>query len=336
MDLAIIDATHEAAERAADGSDRSRYTTPIANTPLICHILGELAESGIAQATIIAGPGVRQDLERVLGRDGTSGVEVSYVDTPPAERRRTVLAELNRALDQAPVLLHPGDCLFRGQVMTMRDRYHAGDVDSVLPEQASVASRRYPADSRLSETLLVLGPGTRPLLGDLLTPASDGEDLIGVLLHSDCRLAVCELTEQWCYSEATGALLTANRMMLDSLPPLSVVTGDFEAGNQLHGRVAIADSAFVSNSVIHGPVAIADRAVVEDSFIGPYTAVGIDAVLSGAEIDDSMVLAGAEIRHPGYRIEASIIGERSQVMRSFDLPRGVHMRLRADSHVSFS
>jgi glucose-1-phosphate thymidylyltransferase len=100
--------------------------------------------------------------------------------------------------------------------------------------------------------------------------------------------------------------------------------------------VAISPSARVSGSTLHGPVAIDDDAVVEDSFVGPYTAVGAGAVLMGTEIDNTMVLQRAEIRHPGHRIEASIIGEHASVLRSFALPKGLHMRLEPHSRITLS
>ncbi len=334
MDLAIIDATLGAPRDGSDGFFGSRYVTPIANTPLVCHVLAELAQSGIAAARVITVPGAGADLERTVADGGSAGLQVSYTEAPDGEHRRTVLAELGDALRSGPVLLHPGDCLLGGQVMAMRDRFRAGDVDSVLPEQASAATRRHQTDPRVSETALVLGPETRPLVDGLLSPAADGEDLIGVLLHSDYRLAVCELTEQWVYGQSTDALLAANRMVLDTLTPEPV--NGYDEGNDLHGRITVGRGAFISNCVIHGPVAIADRAVLEDSFIGPYTAIGRDVILSGTEIDNSMVMAGAEIRHPGHRIEASIIGERAQLTRSFDLPRGIHLRLGPGSQVRFS
>ena len=52
-------------------------------------------------------------------------------------------------------------------------------------------------------------------------------------------------------------------------------------------------------------------AVVEDSFIGPYTAIGAGAVVAGAEIDYSMVLADAQVRYPRYPLEASGIGAQA-------------------------
>jgi glucose-1-phosphate thymidylyltransferase len=333
--FAIVDATAGAAAHPAGTSSSSRYLTQIANAPLIGHVVAELGESGIEQARIIAAPEVRRDLGRILGGGGTWGVEVLYLDAPPPEEHETVLSQIEQALSTGPVLLHPGDCLYGRQLSAMRDRFSAGDVDSVLPAQASVEPLRQDDDQRVSDTALLLGPGTRPLLRDLLTPAREGDDLVATLLHSGCRLAVCEQSEHWRYSESTEALLVANRMMLDTLAA-TAESDEFGTNNRLYGRIAISTSAQLSNCSIYGPVSIDDRAVLEDCFIGPYTAIGPDVVLSGAEVDNSMILTGAQVRHPGFRIEGSIIGERARIERSFELPKGLHLRLGPDSRVTLS
>ncbi len=188
---------------------------------------------------------------------------------------------------------------------------------------------------RVCDTPVILGPATRHVVAELLSCRLDGPDFIDSLLASDGRRAVCELADHWCYDDSTMALLTANRIMLDSLVARRGEVSESH-NTQIHGRVAIGAGARISNSTIRGPVAIADRAVVEDSFIGPYTAIGFRAIISGAEIDNTIVHAAAEIRHPGYRIEASIIGERASIARSFELPKGLHMRLEPDSSVTFS
>jgi glucose-1-phosphate thymidylyltransferase len=332
VNFALIDAT---AGSPPDHPADCRYATPIANMPLICHVFDELAQNGIDHARIIARPSVSEDIERILGRGDSWGMQVSYLDTPVLNGRQVVLAELDQALSQGPVLLHPGDTLLRGQMTRMQERFHVGDVDSVLPEQASPGPRRDPEDRRVSNTVLALGPGTRRVFGELLCSEGDEADLIDTLLHSDCRLAVCEQTEHWSYSGSTSALLSANRMLLDSLadtPP----DPKFGDGNEVQGRVLISPEAWISTCVLHGPIAIDARAVIEDSFIGPYTAIGPDVILRGVEIDNSMILTGAEVVHPGSRIEASIIGERARVVRSFELPRGLHLRLGPDSQVNFS
>jgi glucose-1-phosphate thymidylyltransferase len=248
--------------------------------------------------------------------------------------RHAVLAELDGALDHGPVFLHPGDALFGERLHVMTDRYQAGGVDVVLPAETSVAGHD-PRDGWLATTAMVLGPDTRPLVRELSEPAADGEDLIELLLHSDYRLAVTELAEQWAYEDSTDALLAGNRLVLDALRGGALDPGLSES-NEFHGRVTVGRGVFMSGCVVHGPVSIGDRAVLEDSFIGPYTAIGRGVVLSGAEVENSIVLTDAEIRHPGQRIVSSIIGERARVTRSFELPQGMHLRLGPDSRITLS
>ena len=220
----------------------------------------------------------------------------------------------------------------------MRARFAAGDVDLVLlasDEESAPADRPQGTPDGLCDTAVILGSGTRQVVGDLVSSGPDGPGLIDSLLSSDRRFAVCELADYWRYSDTTEALLAANRIMLDALV---VTAGGARAseGNQIDGRVAISPDARISNSTIRGPVAIGDNVVIEDSFIGPYTAIGAGAVVIGAEIDNTIAHASAEIRHPGYRIEASIIGERASVIRSFELPKGLHIRLEPGSTVLLS
>jgi glucose-1-phosphate thymidylyltransferase len=338
--IAIIDATAGARLEPSPLSAASRYLTPIANLPLICHVFDELAGGGIEQARIVASSTARAELEAVLDGGRLWGVEVSYLDAPENDGNPVVLAEIEQALSDGSVLVHPGDCLFPRHVALLCERFRAGDVDLVLlGRESGVPPRNAARDprepERICDTALVLGPATRPVLDELLMPREGAADLVEALLASDCRSAICELTEHWFYDDSNEALLAANRMVLDGLA-VPAVHGEFAAHNRVHGRVAISPEARISGSVLHGPIVIDDGAVVEDSFIGPYTAIGAGAVVSGADIDNSMVLAQAEVRHPGLRIEASIIGERARVGRSFELPKGLHLRLGPDSEVTLS
>jgi glucose-1-phosphate thymidylyltransferase len=119
-------------------------------------------------------------------------------------------------------------------------------------------------------------------------------------------------------------------MLLDNLPATDTRATDecvFE------GRVAQCPSARISRSRLRGPVLIGENAVVEDSVIGPYTEVGPGAVVIGAEIEYTMVLADAQVRYPRYPLEASVIGERAVVSQSFGLPAGLHLEIGPDARV---
>jgi glucose-1-phosphate thymidylyltransferase len=332
VSLAIVDAVAEHVGESGFETN-SRYVASIANLPLIWHVFDELAQGGVERALIIARAGVRRDLEQVLEGGRSWGLEVAYSEVGDANGQQTVLARTRESLASGPVLVYPADCLFPGQVAAMRDRFAAGDVDCVMltetpPESSSPGSRMF-------STAAMLGPRTGESLGDLMSRGGDTRGVVETLLGGGCRVAVCEAAKQWYYSDSTERLLAANRMILDDLP-VPAADGTFSDHNEVHGRVAISPHARVSNSTLHGPIVIDDDAIVEDSFVGPYTAIGRGAKVIGSDLDNSMVLTMARIEHPGYRIQGSIIGEGASVLRSYELPKGLHMRLAPGSSVSFS
>ena len=168
-----------------------------------------------------------------------------------------------------------------------------------------------------------------------LADTLNARTVVEALLASEHPFAICELGEHWCYSDSTEELLAGNQIMLDALP-ITPVRGTLGDNNEVLGRVRISSSASVSSSTVHGPAVIGDGAVVVDSFIGPYTSIGPGAIVSGAEVDNTIVMTAAEIMHPGSRIEASVIGERARITRSFELPKGLHVRIGPGGQISLS
>jgi glucose-1-phosphate thymidylyltransferase len=335
MSLAIVDATYRTSDDVADGISPSRYTLPIGNVPLISHVIGDLASGGVRRARVVAPHDDCAALEEALAAGDRDGPSVEFIEAPQDAPQRQVLAELEAALGGEPVVLQPGDGLYPGLLGTMCERYRSGDVDLVLGAPDPVGGRPDPGHGRLSESALVLGPRTRTIIARLLEPDGEEVDLTDVLLHGDLRLAVCEGNGGWLYDNSTAALLAGNRRVLDRLPD-SPVAEEFAASNELRGRISAGSGVVASGCAIHGPVAIADHTILEDCYIGPFTAIGPHAVILGAELDDTIVLAGAEVRHPGHRITGSIIGEGARVERTFQLPRGVQLRMGPHSRLTFS
>ncbi|MGH3026572.1 MAG: sugar phosphate nucleotidyltransferase, partial [Gaiellaceae bacterium] len=175
LNFALIDAT---AGSVSDRCTGSRYATPIANSPLIGHVLSELAQNGVNESRIVAAPDVADELSRLLGSGERWGIRVSYVEAPKSDGRQAVLRELDRALAQCPVVLHPGDRLLRGQLTMMRARFVVGDVDSVLSEQATVGTAAEPSEHPLSDDVVMLGPTMRPVLEDLAVAADPDAGMV--------------------------------------------------------------------------------------------------------------------------------------------------------------
>lgn len=76
-----------------------------------------------------------------------------------------------------------------------------------------------------------------------------------------------------------------------------------------------------------GPTVVGPGANITDAYIGPYTSIGAGARIEGAEIERSIILQGASIRHVGGRLIASVVGRDARVFRDFSLPRALRMRV---------
>jgi glucose-1-phosphate thymidylyltransferase len=98
--------------------------------------------------------------------------------------------------------------------------------------------------------------------------------------------------------------------------------------------VVIDPSAIIDSSIILGPCIIGANARVSNSYIGPYTSIGAEADIEGAEIVRSIICEGARIKHISNRIEGSTIGRRATIFRDFRLPRAMRLHVGEDVEVA--
>src|SRR5690242_12712936 len=91
---AVVDAASAEGCSPSGRLAASRYLMPIANQPLICHVLGELAHGGIEDAHIVSCNGVRAELEKLLGAGESWGVRLTYVEVDAGHGREVVQTEI--------------------------------------------------------------------------------------------------------------------------------------------------------------------------------------------------------------------------------------------------
>jgi len=74
-------------------------------------------------------------------------------------------------------------------------------------------------------------------------------------------------------------------------------------------------------------------ASLRDAYVGPYTAVGEGCVIDSAEVENSILLAGCEIRNLAGRVESSLFGRDARVGRDTSQPRAYRFMLGDNSEV---
>jgi len=113
-------------------------------------------------------------------------------------------------------------------------------------------------------------------------------------------------------------MLEANRLVLEDLE--SRVDGTL-VDSRVEGRVVIEEGAHLERTLVRGPAIIGAGARISDAYVGPYTAIDRDVIITGSEIEHSIVLAGSSIRDLHARMEASLLGKNVRLTRSDGMPK---------------
>src|SRR6201995_1445842 len=87
-------------------------------------------------------------------------------------------------------------------------------------------------------------------------------------------------------------MLEANRLILDNT--VRSVQGE-PIDSQVEGRVVVEAGARLERTRVRGPAVIGAGAQLRDCYVGPYTAIGENCAIAGAEVEHSILLAGSSV-----------------------------------------
>jgi glucose-1-phosphate thymidylyltransferase len=289
---------------------------PIANRPILFHNLEALRAAGVLEAAIVAEPHARHALECAVDDGGAWGLSVRYIDWPATRGLGQVLEAGDDFIAGEPLLVQHGDAL-------LRERMH-GHIAAFAREQLDTLA--FQLDTATAGQAAAQEPGY--LLSRLAVsilrddPDATASPIVGVRARGG-RVRV-QRVAGWlpCHGDR-DTLLESNRHLLErielSVDPVSL------QDTRVQGPVVIHPTARVRRSLLRGPAIIGPHATISDAYVGPYTSIGPRVSIEGAEIEHSIVLAGADLRFVGARLESSIIGEGARVARGFDVPAAIRL-----------
>jgi glucose-1-phosphate thymidylyltransferase len=312
---------------------------PVANRALLGHALDWLARSGVREAAVIVPQELADQARRAAA--GTRGtLSVSWVEQLPDESLGHVLGDMIGFLDGEAFVLHLADSLAKQSLRSLTAGRADCDTEALLVvdesrgvELAQVVQLRAavgggPARPRplrdQSAGVAVMGAHALDGVADL-DPGPDHvvEALVERIRQRGGRVATCGVTDWWRFRDCAEALLEGNRFALEGCRAdydLAQVTG-----STIQGAVIVHPEASIQSSLLRGPAIVGARAQLRDAYVGPYTSIGDDVTVEGAEIEHSVVLPGASITHLAGRLEGSVIGPKSRVFRDFRLPRALRL-----------
>jgi glucose-1-phosphate thymidylyltransferase len=324
----------------------------VANRAIALHVLDALAAAGVEHIVVVSSREVADDVRKSLS--GAHGVELAYVE-------QEAPVDLIGALDLAapivrssPCIVHVANGLLGEPLAPMVDclRADSPDVVVVMHQGSSPITRLSAATlamlhvAELDPERDALGMAGVCLFGpDALRRASlapwraagAAEDLDLTILAERItgaggRFHVLPVNGWRLYAGDPPDLLELNRIALDRLDAQPAHPPNH--GNRIEGRVWIDERATVRASVIVGPTVIGPGARIADAYIGPYTSVGADARIEGAEIERSIIAPGASIMHVGGRLVASVVGRNARIFRDFSVPRAMRLHVGEDTEVA--
>jgi glucose-1-phosphate thymidylyltransferase len=331
----------------------AKQLVPVANKPVLFYGIEALVGAGIERIGIIIAPETGDEIKEAVGDGSQFGAEITYVpqEQPLGLAHAMLTAEPFLAGD--PFVMYLGDNLLRDGISDLADAFRRHEPDALIlltsvpdPENYGVAELQGEAVVRLVEkpadpptNLALVGVymfGSAILdAARAIEPSARGEleitDAIQQLIDDGHRVESHTVTGWWKDTGQLSDMLEANRLVLEDIDRR--VDGEL-IDSRVEGRVVIAKGARLERSLVRGPAIVGADAEIRDAYVGPYTSVGPGVIISGSEVEHSILLAGARVCDLGTRMEASLLGRNVSLERGDGLPKTMRMIVGDNSEIT--
>jgi len=337
----------------------AKQLVPVANKPVLFYGIEAMAEAGIQEVGIIIAPGTGPEIEAAAGDGSRFGVSITYIvqDEPLGLAHAVLTAE--PFLGSSPFVMYLGDNLLQGGITELVAAFREHEPDALIlltpvpdPQNYGVAElepappgqtgrvRRLaekPAEPATDLALVgvyMFTPGVHDA-ARAISPSPRGEleitDAIQHLVDTGGRVEPHIVRGWWKDTGRLEDMLEANRLILDNIR--SRIDGEL-VDSQIDGRVVVEQGARLERTRVRGPAVIGAGAQLRDCYVGPYTAIGEDCRISGAEVEHSILLAGCTVCDLDGRMESSLLGRNVTVRRGDSQPRAYRFMVGDNSDIS--
>jgi glucose-1-phosphate thymidylyltransferase len=312
----------------------AKQLVPVANKPVLFYGIEAMAAAGIEDIGIIIAPETGNEIREAAGDGSQFGIRITYIvqDEPAGLAHAVLTAE--PFLGDSPFVMYLGDNLLQGGITGLVQAFTTNKPDALIlltpvpdPEHYGVAEldgdrvkqlAEKPAEPKTNLALVGVYMFTAQIhdAARAIEPSGRGEleitDAIQHLVDTGARVEPHLVHGWWKDTGRLEDMLEANRLILETLE--HDVQGEIN-DSTVDGRVVIEPGAVLERSTVRGPAVIGARTKLVDSYVGPYTAIAEDCLVEGAELEHSILLAGAKVRHLSGRMESSLLGRNVTIDR---------------------
>ncbi len=302
---------------------RPKVMLPIANKPILEHLLMEIKQAGIGEFIIIVGYHDEQ-VREYFGDGKKLGVTIEYcrqsaqLGTADALRMVEGLVDGNFLMTNGDIIVGQKDIgrLIRKNVNTMslievEDTKGLGVVELSGRKIVRIHEKTAKPPSQMANVGMYLFTPEifKAISRTMKSPRGEYEitDSIQLMIDSGVTVSPQEISN-WLDLSYPWDLLAANESLLSGLKPQ--VLGEVEENAVLKGAVDIGRNTIVrSGSYITGPVVIGSNCDIgPNCFIRPSTSIDDNCHIgAGVEVKNCIVMRGSKIPHLNY-VGDSIIG----------------------------
>lgn len=301
---------------------RPKVMLPLANRPMMEHLVLAVRDAGITEFIFIVGYGERE-IRRYFGDGATWGIHIEYA---PQRLQRGTADAVGAARDlvTGPFLVMNGDmilkrqdiadlCQLKPSCMCISTTDHPEDYGVVLMENGIITSlkekTKQPKSNLINAGAYLFSPDIFDLI-DKVRPSPRGEleltDALAGLVEE--RQLQAYLLSYWMDVGHPWDMLEANATLMESLEPEN--KGKVEEGANLQNSVIIGEGTVIkSGTYIEGPCVIGKNCRIgPHAYIRGATSIGNDCHIGHcSELKNSIIMNGTKIPHFNY-IGDSVIG----------------------------
>jgi glucose-1-phosphate thymidylyltransferase len=332
----------------------AKQLVPVANKPVLFYGIEALVEAGITEIGVIIAPETGEEIKQAAGDGSSFGASLTYVEQEAPLGLAHAVLTAEEFLGQNAFVMYLGDNLLRDGIVELVEAFRRNEPDALIlltpvddPSSYGVAELNGDRVVRLvekpkdppSDLALVGVYMFTPAIFEAarsIEPSGRGEleitDAIDTLIESDRRVEPHIVKGWWKDTGKLEDMLEANRLVLEDIEQR--IDGDLDADSRVEGRVVIEPGAKLERTVVRGPAIIGSGTRISDAYIGPYTAIDRDVVITGSEVEHSIVLAGSSIRDLHARMEASLLGKNVSLSRSEGMPKTLRFLVGDNAKIS--
>ena len=332
----------------------AKQLVPVANKPVLFYGIEALVEAGIKDIGVIIAPETGEEIKQAAGDGSAFGASITYIEQEAPLGLAHALLTAEDYLGQSSFVMYLGDNLLRNGIVELVEAFRRDEPDALIllthvddPSSYGVAELDGDRVVRLvekpkdppSDLALVGVYMFGPLIFEAahaIRPSARGEleitDAIDSLIEADRRVVPHIVKGWWKDTGKLEDMLEANRLVLEDIERR--IDGDLDSASRVEGRVVIEAGAKLERTVVRGPAIIGSDTHISDAYIGPYTAIDRDVVITGSEVEHSIVLSGSRIRDLHARMEASLLGKNVSVGRSEGMPKTLRFLVGDNADIS--